>query len=483
MKKYLFLPLFLLLIGWQNLLSQSDYTLTIERENDAVSYCAIATENNEVIAVVFRHGGYASSELIRIDVNGNIIDSRIFSPSRMISQIGKSIHKDTYLGVGWQWITNPFRSLLWLFEFDDEFNIQWEEIVDTLGIDANNARFQHWDNHYFVGTSGAFVYKITEYGKLIEKISVPCPGEPGPYAITDIDYIRQIPKTSNFLMNRTSEDFYTAVMDDDLNYLYSIYPTNTNKNPSIWAPLDLEFFNDTEFIRSGQIRVAHNDPRNLLAVKKMDTASRNEAQIRKFGYEGIDNGGGIPLQGCYPGGFKSLAMHSDYFFAGGFSFFPLYPPIIYPEHDNFFMVYAFNYDLDSLWATHIGNDAHYMLYYISPTPDGGCVLAGLRYDWRKGDQKYNAFIAKVSKPDFTSIPETEKPKPLVTIFPNPGNNQFLIQTELVNFTLQLYDLQGQLLLTQQNRKEVNTEKLPSGCYIYRVIADNGEAMHGKWVKR
>jgi hypothetical protein len=173
-------------------------------------------------------------------------------------------------------------------------------------------------------------------------------------------------------------------------------------------------------------------------------------------------------------------MHPDYFFVGGYAFntFPMYP-----EFDNFIMAYAFNYDLDSLWATNIGNDAYYVLYYVSPTPDGGCVLAASRYDWRKGDEKRNAFIAKIPKPDFTSIPQIEKPKPLVTVFPNPGDNQFLIQTELARFNMQLYDLQGQLLLTQQNCKEVNTEKLPSGCYLYRIIAETGEATSGKWVKK
>jgi hypothetical protein len=69
------------------------------------------------------------------------------------------------------------------------------------------------------------------------------------------------------------------------------------------------------------------------------------------------------------------------------------------------------------------------------------------------------------------------------VFSNPGDNCFLVQTELSRFTLQLYDLQGQLLLTQQNRKEVDTEKLPSGCYLYRIITEDGKATNGKWVKR
>jgi hypothetical protein len=213
----------------------------------------------------------------------------------------------------------------------------------------------------------------------------------------------------------------------------------------------------------------------LLAVKKMDTASRDESEVRKFGYEGFEKG-----KGCHPGAFKALAMQPDYFFAGGFAF--NYPDI-YSNDDNFIMTYAFNYDLDSLWATNIGNDAYYVLYYISPTPDGGCVLAASRYDWRKGDQKRSAFIAKLPKPDITSIPHIESPQTFAYVFPNPGSNHFLIQTELTCFTLQLYALQGHLLLTQQNRKEVDTEKLPSGCYIYRISAEKGMATSGKSVKK
>ncbi|MCL2040551.1 MAG: T9SS type A sorting domain-containing protein [Bacteroidales bacterium] len=486
MKKHLFLLLFLPIISWQSLWSQSSYTLTIERAGESVSPCAIATENNEVIAVLDRLGledGIA--ELIRIDANGNITDSLLFSsvPNRFnrIIQIGQSIHENTYLGLGVQWTGIETSKYLWIFEFDDNFNVQWEQIIDTINYEPTFMQFQHWSNHYFIGTyiyetSQTFSYKVTDYGELMKRVSIPLPEEPNPAPWNPVFYIRQIPETSHFLMNRSTFDRQTAVMDDDLNYLYSIYPTiYPNQNPDMRFPLDLEFFNNTEFIRSGRIEKNKSDYRDLLAVKKMDTASRNEAKVRKFGYEGFEEG-----RGCYSGAFKALAMHPDYFFVGGFAFSS---SDAYSNYDNFIMAYAFDYDLDSLWATNIGNDAYYELFYVSPTPDGGCVLAASRYDWRKGEKKRNTFIAKLSKPDFTSISEPEKSKPLVTIFPNPGNNQFLIQTELVNFTLQLYDLQGKLLLTQQNGKEVNTEKLPSGCYLYRVIADNGEAMHGKWVKR
>ena len=79
MKKRLFLLLLLPLITWQTLLAQDGYTLTIDRVSDCVSPCVIATENNEVIAVINRNGMERGvSELIRIDANGNITDSLIF---------------------------------------------------------------------------------------------------------------------------------------------------------------------------------------------------------------------------------------------------------------------------------------------------------------------------------------------------------------------------------------------------------------------
>jgi len=485
MKKSFVLFLLLSIISWKTLLSQSNYTLSIEREYETISHCAIATENNDVIAIV-NGSENGISELIRINESGNITDSLVFSsnPDRFykIGQIGKSIHEDTYFGLGWQWTDFEGLFYLWLFEFDDDFNILWERIIDTLDYSPAFVQFRHWDQYYFVGIYieeipyfSTFLYRTTQYGELLKKISLPYPEEPNSNSILMVSYISRIPGSSLFLMNRGFYDLITAVMDDDLNYLYTIQPTVfPNKNPGMRFPLDLEFFNDTEFIRSGKIEKQQSDYRNLLAVKKMDTASRNEAKIRKFGYEGFDFN-----LGCYPGALKALSMHSDYFFIGGWAYGTNDP---YPELDNFIMTYAFNYDLDSLWATNIGKDAYYVLYYVSPSPDGGCVLAASRYDWRKGDKKRNAFIVKLPKPDFTSISEAEKPKSLATIFPNPGSKHFLVQTELTHFTLQLYDLQGQLLLTQQNIKEVNTKKLPAGCYIYRIVADDGRATNGKWVK-
>ena len=490
MKKQLFL-LLLPLISWQILLAQDGYTLTIERDSDCVPTCVIATEDNEVIAVINRFGTETGiSELIRIDASGNITDSLIFSSMSnrfyRIIQIGQSIHEETYFGLGWQWSdSEDSHRYLWVFEFDGEFNIHWEEVIDTINASPTFAQFRHWNNHYFIGifiqemgASGTtYLYKATKFGELLKKVAIPFPEEPSPSSANPVFYIRQIPETSHFLMNRHLIDFYTAVIDDDFNYLYTIQPTiYPNQNPNMRMALDLEFFNNTEFIRSGRIEKKQSDSRMLLAVKKMDTASRNDAQIRKFGYEGFEEG-----NGCHPGAFKALAMHPDYFFVGGFAY---NFPSPYSNCDNFIMAYAFNYDLDSLWSTNIGNDAYYVLYYVSPTPDGGCVLAASRYDWRKGDEKITAFIVKLPKPDFPteSIPETDNSKPFVSVFPNPGNNVFLIQTELTNFTLQLYDLQGQLLLTQQNRKEVDTGKLPSGCYIYRIIAENGMTANGKWMK-
>ena len=487
MKKYLFLSLLLPIISWQTLLAQSSYTLTIERANESLSYCAIATENNEVLAVVNRFGAEEGiAELIRIDANGNIIDSLVFSsvPNRFykISKIGQSIHEATYFGLGLQWGDNELLPHLWIFEFDDDFNIQWEQIIDTIDYEPIFMQFRHWNNHYFIGvfinnSKPSFLYKVTEYGELLKRVSVPYPEEPNSHAPLPVFYIRQMPETSHFLMNRGFDDWDTAVMDDDLNYLYSthytIYP---NQNPNITFPLDLEFFNNTEFIRSGLIEKTKNDYRDLLAVKKMDTASRNEALVRKFGYEGFEK-----ERGCHPGAFKALAMHPDYFYAGGYAY-RTYAPNNYPEFDNFIMVYAFNYDLDSLWATQIGNDAYYMLFYISPTPDGGCVLAGSRYDWRKEGEKRDAFIAKIPKPDITSISEAEKPKPLVTIFPNPGNDMLTIDIASDDFTFRLYDLTGKLVLEQQNQKTISTQHLPAGMYLYQIYSEYQSVTSGKWVK-
>ena len=70
------------------------------------------------------------------------------------------------------------------------------------------------------------------------------------------------------------------------------------------------------------------------------------------------------------------------------------------------------------------------------------------------------------------------------VFPNPGSNQFTIQTEIPLSNVIVYDLMGRQVYNQAisgNTIHINTDNWPSGVYFWKAY-DSNSAQSGKWVK-
>ena len=81
------------------------------------------------------------------------------------------------------------------------------------------------------------------------------------------------------------------------------------------------------------------------------------------------------------------------------------------------------------------------------------------------------------------IEDVEAARRSVTLYPNPGQNTIYLDTDVREFTFTLYNNTGQVVLTKENQKTINTSTLNSGIYFYR-ITQNGEVLNsGKWVKK
>jgi len=83
------------------------------------------------------------------------------------------------------------------------------------------------------------------------------------------------------------------------------------------------------------------------------------------------------------------------------------------------------------------------------------------------------------------INDIEQEKNEVQIFPNPGNEQLTIETDLTQGEFEMYDLVGRLVLThtiKSNIETINTAHLPKGTYIYRISTAIGFPSVGKWMK-
>jgi len=459
------------------LISQVEYTVTI-RGNAHNGYPSSLLADNEFVFSTYNMRHECDYErdysgIAKIDAKGKIVDSLMFFPQSdtitYVWDIQKTSQIGVYSGCGIKRCQNK-KNHVWLFEFDNQMQLLWEKIIDTLNFAP--MRMEHHaigENRYMFCSSSSegkncFYNFNKTTGSIIKNNSY------GGW----IDYLCPIPPENNTFLINDSDSRKTTVIDSAFEKI---------KDAVIFAnryyqPPDCEFINDTQFVVVRRNLVADYGPISLV-MAKVDISSMDVLATKHFAGESF----GEVTTGML-GIHKSLAVQKDYFFVFGASLLQVYPTPVAPFDNNLFL-YAFNHSVDSIWSIHLDFDAYYWPFSIASTPDGGCVIGATRYDWREeGNYFCDAFMVKI-KPNFptVSIPEVENPVPLVSVFPNPGDNRFFIQTEFARFTLHLYNLQGQLLLTQQNQKEVDMENFPSCCYIYRIIAENGTTTNGKWVKK
>jgi subtilisin family serine protease len=106
-----------------------------------------------------------------------------------------------------------------------------------------------------------------------------------------------------------------------------------------------------------------------------------------------------------------------------------------------------------------------------------------------GYGRINALAAVKEAMRLTSLPEVSDDKLLMRVYPNPANEQFLIEVADLpsNGSLELFDLTGQLLNRQaigsgRNQiLEVKIGDLPRGMYLYR-LQSGGKTGAGKIIK-
>ena len=73
----------------------------------------------------------------------------------------------------------------------------------------------------------------------------------------------------------------------------------------------------------------------------------------------------------------------------------------------------------------------------------------------------------------------------ISVYPNPGNNTLNICTTLQNACVEVYDMNGRMVYSQEiteNVTSINAENWPAGSYVWKVVANGKEAETGKWVK-
>jgi len=147
--------------------------------------------------------------------------------------------------------------------------------------------------------------------------------------------------------------------------------------------------------------------------------------------------------------------------------------------------------LNIRWERFYGGNANHLMTNLIATRDGGCLVAGTRYDYLNDPVPQTDIIVLKLNSEGLLVGQNELQQSLLReaiVYPNPGSTLMQVRLAVQHPTalLELFDSQGKLVLSQQlHEKEsrISTAHLPTGNYIYRLSAATGLNESGKWVKR
>lgn len=119
---------------------------------------------------------------------------------------------------------------------------------------------------------------------------------------------------------------------------------------------------------------------------------------------------------------------------------------------------------------------------IMKSPDGRCWRGTL-----DNSGNLNFTVLEVCPGTPTSVPEnnTEKSDSEAKVYPNPGTSMLTIQTKTYPCLFELYNANGQSVLTKnidQAVKNIETGNLPVGVYTWIVTKEDKVIDRDKWIK-
>ena len=124
----------------------------------------------------------------------------------------------------------------------------------------------------------------------------------------------------------------------------------------------------------------------------------------------------------------------------------------------------------------------YILYSIKPKPGlaSGTQIKNTAYIYFDYNQAIitNNTLNTISVP--VSVNEVEENGLKATIFPNPANNNLIVEVkDYSKYSLELYDLTGRKVITQNSfntLSAINTSSLINGSYLLRIVTEENKTL-------
>ncbi|HIP36055.1 MAG TPA: T9SS type A sorting domain-containing protein, partial [Crocinitomix sp.] len=83
--------------------------------------------------------------------------------------------------------------------------------------------------------------------------------------------------------------------------------------------------------------------------------------------------------------------------------------------------------------------------------------------------KQTDFDGKVSYSNIVSV--DRKSDSNISIYPNPTNNIVNLSIDMNNYTVNVYGLDGRLILTEASAKQIDLSELANGVYQFVIISN------------
>ncbi len=136
---------------------------------------------------------------------------------------------------------------------------------------------------------------------------------------------------------------------------------------------------------------------------------------------------------------------------------------------------------NTIWLKEYGGEMQYAPKSIIFTKDGGCLIAGLRYDSAASvnigmTNIGQSFLLKLdANGNYNALGLTENGKKLnntIKCFPNPAQQTLFFDVPFEeNIEVEIFDLLGRRVLRKENYKNytaINIEGLAQGAYLYQI---------------
>jgi len=460
--------------------SQSSFEYIYQFEDDHIPIDLIE-DNNENIIVSFLDWDKRSSNLIKISSTGSLLNSYSISEPNKILDLKELIlaENNTIIGIG---VVNCDTAFYIRFcRFDEDLNLIYEQLISTeypILVDRMNAIINTQGNVIIGATyavdevyhTGICMFKFNQFGDLIlQKYFYSA--NPGERIFYDLF---EIPNSSNykiFTRNFYEKNVARIYTVDTAFNIISSHPFNWYLSDYLTAKLiddesyllGLNRFESKDVLCNGLVKHSHDEV-------VIDSILICDDQVLNFNawIKSVDL---INSSNIYFGSTHNLNVANPYF--------STYP--------SWFRLNKLDENLDTVWQKYYGGDAYYNLWTLLATQDGGCVMAGTRYDHLIQDEERDVYVLKVNEDGLITwthnIPIQES---TTGVFPNPGINNVIISSYENNSTFELFDMHGQRVYEKGLsgiKETLNISHIPEGIYIYKITDSHGSiTATGKWIK-